>query len=417
MGTHHQPIAAGTRLRRALGKIRRSAPVTRTTGFFALQARRARQRLSSRFVRGVWLDTGKYVASAPRGVFGIYHRDIEPAGETTIASPTFAPRPPPLIPGGSIHLSWRSRGLAILQRPWVVGSTGAVIGTDRRLLWDLSYQWPGQPHRHTSYDLGDLAAVDLSGSTATLAAMGADENYFHFLLNSVARLAYLRRAAHQFAAPDRYLLSGRVTPFVAETLALFGIPRERIVGTADYPAVRPDHLIAPPLVYHPFVVPLHICEFLRSEILAALPPRRRKLRRIFIDRSDAAARRIQNLDALRPLLEDFDIEVMRLSGRSVLEQAALFNEAELIIANHGAALANLVFCEPGTRVFQILAPGMMEREYRTISQHGRLRHDYIVAEFASLDDLHLPRKQRDLILSSKILHDVLETESRISLPT
>jgi capsular polysaccharide biosynthesis protein len=213
---------------------------------------------------------------------------------------------------------------------------------------------------------------------------------------------------------DRFLVSGCVDNFTADALALFGIPRDRLVGTNDSAAFRPDLLLAPPLLVDPFVVPAHVCDFIRSAVLRSLPPRRRQRRRIFVDRSDAVRRRIVNLDALQPTLAAFGIETVRLAGRSLSEQAALFNECGLVIANHGAALANLVFCEPGTRVLQILAPGMMEREYRTVSQHGRLRHDYLVARFASDADAHLPRKHRDLRLSPALLRRVLDADASVS---
>ena len=74
------------------------------------------------------------------------------------------------------------------------------------------------------------------------------------------------------------------------------------------------------------------------------------------------------------------------------------------------ALSNLVFCERGTRVLQILAPGMMEREYRTLSHHGRLRHDYVVAQFATTEDERLPVKDRDLVLDPEFIAQTLTNE-------
>ena len=72
-------------------------------------------------------------------------------------------------------------------------------------------------------------------------------------------------------------------------------------------------------------------------------------------------------------------------------------------------MANRVYCErqPGTGVFALLAPGMMEREYRTLSQHVPLRHQCIMATFATPDDADLPLKQRDLEFSSKLHRNIL----------
>lgn len=45
-----------------------------------------------------------------------------------------------------------------------------------------------------------------------------------------------------------------------------------------------------------------------------------------------------------------------LEGRSLSEQIAIFASARVVVAQHGAALANLVWCRPGTGVLEI-APG------------------------------------------------------------
>lgn len=410
---HLRPsLPVSQQIRRALGALRRSKPVQHAAVFLAVQGRRAGQRMRARFVRGVWLRTERYIARNRHRPRGPAEALVAPATRTVIAPPSFVPGAPPTVVGGSISIYVPPRRVSRLDRAWVIGPGGAVVASDRKLLWDLSYEWPGHAHRHSAYDLTTFRAERLPGVTVTLAAMAADTNYFHFLLNSVARLAYLDQL-NLPERPERYLVSGRVTCFVAEALALFGLPPERVVGIEKHEVFLAERLVAPPLIQHPFVVPEDVCAFFRRAV-EGLPPATPQSRRIFIDRGDTSSRRIRNLEALQPLLAEAQIELLRLSGLSVAQQASLFKGAELVIANHGAALSNLVFCAPGTRVLQILAPGMMEREYRTISQHGRLRHDYIVADFADDADVRLPRKQRDLVLLPGKLHGILAAEGWLS---
>ena len=52
-----------------------------------------------------------------------------------------------------------------------------------------------------------------------------------------------------------------------------------------------------------------------------------------------------------PLLESSTLE-----DKSLPFQIALFDTADIIIAQHGAALANLIFCRPGTKVIEVLPP-------------------------------------------------------------
>ena len=91
MATRLQSLPARTRVRKALGRMRRSPAVAKASESIALQLRRARQRFHGRFVRGVWLETAKYVASAPPGELGVFLPSDTPAGRIVVAAPTFVP--------------------------------------------------------------------------------------------------------------------------------------------------------------------------------------------------------------------------------------------------------------------------------------------------------------------------------------
>jgi hypothetical protein len=65
-------------------------------------------------------------------------------------------------------------------------------------------------------------------------------------------------------------------------------------------------------------------------------------------------RSIPNLRDLVPAFQDLATIVMvELEAMRLQEQARLFRSADIIIAQHGAALANLVWCGPGAMVIEI----------------------------------------------------------------
>jgi capsular polysaccharide biosynthesis protein len=76
-------------------------------------------------------------------------------------------------------------------------------------------------------------------------------------------------------------------------------------------------------------------------------------RAVFVSRRLARHRRLLNEDevaaALGPDFERVDLETLR-----VREKAALFAEAGLIVAPHGAGLTNLLFCERPTPVVELV---------------------------------------------------------------
>jgi capsular polysaccharide biosynthesis protein len=77
--------------------------------------------------------------------------------------------------------------------------------------------------------------------------------------------------------------------------------------------------------------------------------------RLLISRRDASSRRIVNEAALATALAAYGFDLIVPSTLSPAAQLTLFASAELIVAPHGAALANLIACQTGTRVIEIAA--------------------------------------------------------------
>jgi capsular polysaccharide biosynthesis protein len=66
---------------------------------------------------------------------------------------------------------------------------------------------------------------------------------------------------------------------------------------------------------------------------------------------------------------------------SVADQVKAFAEAEIVVATHGAALANLAFTSPGARVIEIFAPDLVAPCFWALAQRvPGLRYRYLVAE-------------------------------------
>lgn len=115
-----------------------------------------------------------------------------------------------------------------------------------------------------------------------------------------------------------------------------------------------------------YPTPLHIpplfkwppgLEAVRRMVLGqASPVREGQPRRLFLPRRDAAERRLTNEAEVQACLAEHGFAPIRLDGPSVSSQAALFSEAEAVIGVKGAALTNIVFCQPTCPVM-VLSPG------------------------------------------------------------
>jgi capsular polysaccharide biosynthesis protein len=76
-------------------------------------------------------------------------------------------------------------------------------------------------------------------------------------------------------------------------------------------------------------------------------------RRLLVVRK-GSTRKIQNIEQLQAFLSQYHFETVYLEGMSVRDQILLFQSAEFIISPHGAGLANLLFCEPGAKVIELM---------------------------------------------------------------
>lgn len=76
-------------------------------------------------------------------------------------------------------------------------------------------------------------------------------------------------------------------------------------------------------------------------------------KKIYVSRADASLRRIENEAGVAAMLESQGFVSVQMTGKSALEQARLFHNADIIVTPHGAALTSLLFCRPGTEVIEL----------------------------------------------------------------
>jgi capsular polysaccharide biosynthesis protein len=84
---------------------------------------------------------------------------------------------------------------------------------------------------------------------------------------------------------------------------------------------------------------------------------------IYISREDAKYRRVLNELELMEYLKPHGFQKITLTGIPLLEQMALFYNAEVIISIHGAALTNTLFCKPNTRIIELCSPYLATQQH------------------------------------------------------
>lgn len=261
-------------------------------------------------------------------------------------------------------------GYLVSEDSWVfTAGRVAVLG-----LWDQQGRM-SEPQR--IYAAGEVTperlatAHHLPGATLVLNQLVAG-NFYHFVNQCLPRLAIAEKYI-DLAAIDHFVTPRNTTGFMRQLLAHCGIDDAKIVPM-DMDVIRCDRMIATsnPGPHH--VPPSWANDYLRRIMPVVPSPLANK--RIFISRLDAPKRRLLNHDAVMAVLERHGFEHVTMSGRSVAEQAAIFRETEIMVAVHGAALANLAFSKPSMKVVELLPKNHLQPCFWTVGKIGGL--DYTI---------------------------------------
>jgi capsular polysaccharide biosynthesis protein len=185
----------------------------------------------------------------------------------------------------------------------------------------------------------------VAGATAVVAvALGA--NYCHWLLEELPRLLMLGDRA------TRSVIAHRDAAFIREAFSYGGFSF-RVTEAKRYSHYQCEELIVPSLVGRPGG-PTPRAVRLLTEFAAPLLDRvGGRGERIYITREKAARRRVTNKTELWRHLEAHGFKQVVLEEVAWAEQINVFAQAKVIVAPHGAGLANLVFCQPGARVVEL----------------------------------------------------------------
>lgn len=198
-----------------------------------------------------------------------------------------------------------------------------------------------------------------------------DYNYYgHWIAEMLGRLELLRLAHVEYD----WLYVPYDKKFIKESLDLLGVDQSKIIDASDEQNfyIQADELIVPSLtarripdgisdfpVCHANTTytPEWVAQFLRDTFL----PMAHKdadvskfSEKIFISRKDAAQRKMINEDEIFALFEIKGFKRYELSKMTFLDAIELFKKAKHVVGTHGSSLTNILFCDPGTKVLEII---------------------------------------------------------------
>lgn len=235
----------------------------------------------------------------------------------------------------------------------------------------------------------------------------AASNFYHWHCDVLPRLLVAQRAGKSVADFDWFVTDRLYQPFHRETLGAFGIPPEKVIVGTKHRLIEADVLCATSLYDRSGMVHREGLSFVRDTLLRhfSITDEAPGTRRLFISRQQANWRRIENWNDIEPILADYGFEIVVSEQLSMSEQIRLFRAAGHIIAGHGAGLTNLMYCQPGTRVLEMLNEAWGHPMYWLMASKSGLDYSMMHAAFVGrtgpeTDDMRVDPKPLAAYLKS-----------------
>lgn len=271
---------------------------------------------------------------------------------------------------GMIPDRFPEMGVLELKNASVCGRNGWVM--NREGYWIPELSWYGSNFNELSFSTEKHKLKKIKGSCLSICSDWSDTNYSHFLLDTLGRFELYRQAGFSIADVD-FVYCPIPSLFAEILLKRLGIPISKCILPETGKAYQFERLIVPSFPGYRRVYPQWLVEFLRNEFTEKPA---KKIRRLYIPRN--TSRKISNEKELIPILEELGFEVFEPSIH--METPARFAEAEIVIGAHGAALANLAFCQPGTKVLELMPSDHIFPHWYSLSVAGKMEYSFIVGK-------------------------------------
>jgi capsular polysaccharide biosynthesis protein len=221
----------------------------------------------------------------------------------------------------------------------------------------------------------------IKGLVLNLAQGASSVNYFHWLFDMLPKI-FICSKNYEIKKIDYFYLC-EPQKFQIQLLNFFKIKKNKIINSKLYRHIQANQIIT---VEHPWYnkgyffkefnnFPKWIITWLRNNFLK----KRKKFyasKKIFIDRSDSKNNHAQiiNKNEVINFLKKQDFKVYKIAKMDFFKQVYLFWNADFIISAHGAALANLAFCKPKTKIIEIKPESQPGNYFKKISKINNLNY-------------------------------------------
>jgi capsular polysaccharide biosynthesis protein len=200
-----------------------------------------------------------------------------------------------------------------------------------------------------------------------------DQNYAHWVTCTLPAWLYFR---NDLLPTGAKLIVGKCNRFQNEALELLGIPESALfhmpLEIVEFEALS---MLSP---IDMWCAGLYVGAMGRAIADMATAGGGRPLPgRVYLSRRDIATRRLLNESRAEAMLVHHGFAPVLCSELNFADQVRHMASADIVVALHGAALGNIIFCRPGTRVIEVFPEYCAQPHFRVLAHLARLQYGFV----------------------------------------
>ncbi len=283
------------------------------------------------------------------------------------------------------------RGVVCNARGSIIEESVAISRKTGRRIHDTGIYGMPKPFR----------APRLQGTYATVWGTYGP-NYYHWLVDCLPRIALLEEVARR---QQIRMVMPRLPAAHKDSLECClpeGVPVDYL---DDKGWVQLERLVLPSFATVGSIAypPRRYLDYVRAGVFRryGLHPEQRGTRRIYISRAAANFRRILNEDAVHRALEGQGFTIVHMERLSFEDQVRTIHGAGVIVAPHGAGLANLMFAGP-VSVLELCGDRFHGFFYYLAQALGQRHHHLVGRGLARMGDFEIDIAKLDTAVSDLV---------------
>ncbi|AHM62222.1 Tetratricopeptide TPR_2 repeat-containing protein [Flammeovirgaceae bacterium 311] len=313
------------------------------------------------------------------------------------------------------------KSMAVWQLPNTLcsGLYGGVVINAQNQVYDrfLIYPWGKELHPCLTFPYLGNKKLDIQ-KAVFLITVATKANYYHWIADLLPRLLLVQKCGLADFHERSFILHQPERCYEHDTLRLLEIAEEKVIRLQTFETIAVKDLVIADYLHsrdgqHFPAWKKELLNEFKAKVLG--PESKKGDRKIYLLRGKQRTRKLLGEERLVHMLQELGFEIMDPQQLSLLEQMHILSQAAVVVALHGAALTNIIFCKEGTLIVELRSSHKPPEYYSEIAKTYQLQFETISLKpervleprhLANEQDLHLSEKSLETLLSTLQMYEV-----------